>query len=103
MDESSLIPNYGACLATHKITVDGCKIVYMFREAPNFDNDSGWRFFSGKETQAYVDDPENSGLYDVKTIASYDRAIVPYLHLPVGTELERVPNSNKFKIIKEFQ
>lgn len=40
-------------------------------------------------------------VYDVETIANYDRAIIPYLNLPKGTELERVENSYKFIIITE--
>lgn len=38
-------PNRGACFATDKITVDGQKIGYMYREIPTRDIDSGWRFF----------------------------------------------------------
>lgn len=37
----------GGCLASNKITVDGEKIGYAYREQPDtdFPNDSGWRFF----------------------------------------------------------
>lgn len=60
-----------------------------YREAPDFDGDSGWRFFSGDESQAYVDDPANSAVHDVNTIANYDPEIVPFLGEPVGTILVR--------------
>ena len=93
-----LVKNRGACRASDKITVDGFTISYMYREEPEFENDSGWRFFSGKETQAYVDNPANTGVYDVNTIANYDRAIIPYLELPIGTEVERKRNSEEFKM-----
>ena len=61
----------------------------MYREEPSFDEDSGWRFFSGTETQEYVDNPKNLMIYDVNTIANYDHAIIPYLNMPIGAELER--------------
>ena len=48
-----LIPNMGACFATDRITVDGMKVGYMYREEPDKDVDSGWRFFSGDESQDY--------------------------------------------------
>lgn len=89
----------GSCIATDKITVEGELVDYMVREAPNNDIDSGWQFFSGSEDQEYIDDPENSAIYDVNTIANYDRAIIPYLDLPIGTQLERVRGTKKFQII----
>src|SRR5215469_1976352 len=84
-----LVPAQGSCLATDMITVHGRKVGYMYREAPDNDLDSGWRFFSGEETQEYVDDPDNLGLYDVNTIANYDPEIVPYLNELIGSAYER--------------
>ena len=47
---------YGGCFATDMITVENRKVGYMYREETDFDTDSGWRFFSGHESQDYVDD-----------------------------------------------
>ncbi|MBL7723403.1 MAG: DUF2185 domain-containing protein [Chitinophagaceae bacterium] len=71
----------------------------MIREEPFNEIDSGWQFFSGTEDQDYIDDTSNSAVYDVNTIANYDRAIIPYLDLPIGTQLERIRGTNKFQII----
>lgn len=89
----------GGCIATDKITLEGELVDYMIREEPNYDMDSGWQFFSGTEDQEYIDNPENSAIYDVNTIANYDKAIIPYIHLPVGTQLERIRGTNTFQII----
>jgi hypothetical protein len=35
----------------------------------------------------------------VNTIANYDRAIIPYLNLPIGIQLERIHNKDAFQII----
>lgn len=94
-----LIEPMGGCIATDKITVEGELVDYMVREEPHTDIDSGWQFFSGTESQEYVDNPDNSAIYDVNTIANYDRAIIPYLHLPFGTQLERIKGTEKFQII----
>ncbi len=96
-----LVPQMGGCFATDKITVDGLRVGYMYREEPDEKTDSGWRFFSGTEDQEYVDNPNNTMIYNVNTIANYDRAIIPYLDLPFGTELERIENTDKFEIITE--
>lgn len=98
-DFRQIIDNAGSCVATDKITVEGLPVGYMYREEPSFDTDSGWRFFSGTEDQEYVDNPDNSMIYDLNTIANYDSAIIPYLHLNIGTELERGFDGS-FKLIK---
>ena len=94
-----LIEPMGGCIATDKITVDGELVDYMVREEPSDEIDSGWQFFSGSEDQDYVDNPDNSVIYDVNTIANYDKAIIPYLDLPIGTQLERIRGTEKFQII----
>ena len=88
----NLIESMGGCIATDKITVDGEPVGYMYREDTDFEFDSGWRFFSGTEGQEYADNPNNMMIYDVNTIANYDRAIIPYLQMPKGTELFRNEN-----------
>lgn len=93
-----LITPMGGCIATDKITVDGELVDYMIREKPDNELDSGWQFFSGTEDQDYVDDANNSAIYDVNTIANYDKAIIQYLDFPIGTQLERIKGTDKFKI-----
>ena len=55
-----MVPNLGACFATDRITVDGCPVGYMYREEPDDEVDSGWRFVAGDESESYMDDPNNS-------------------------------------------
>ena len=94
-----LIEPMGSCIATDTITVDGLQVKYMDRNEPIDDMDSGWRFYSGKESQEYLDDAENSCMYNVNTIVNYDPAIMPYLDYPFGTELERIDGTNLFQIV----
>lgn len=95
-----LIPNKGSCMASDKITVEGQLVGYMYREEPDLDIDNGWRFFSGTEDQDYVDNPNNTCIFDTNTIANYDPAIIPYLELHEGVELER-NDDNTFSIIEQ--
>jgi hypothetical protein len=91
-----LIPGMGYCYATDRITVDGTRVGYMYRETPDDEYNSGWRFFAGDETQEYVDAPEHHGLYDVNTICNYDRDIIPFLHRPPDVAFERDPVTGDF-------
>jgi len=85
---------YGACMATDHITVEGKKIGYMYREEPSesMAADNGWRFFSGEESQEYVDNADNSCFYDTNTIANYDESITPYLEAPIGSAFAKNEN-----------
>jgi hypothetical protein len=100
-DFITLVPPMGACMASDKITVEGFKVGYMNRQESINDVDCGWSFFSGLEDQEYADNPDNLAFYNVNTIANYDRAIIPYLSLPVGTELIRIEGTDKFKLLTD--
>jgi hypothetical protein len=90
-DIKAIAKGYGACIATDRITVDGEPVGYMYREEPSEPTDSGWVFMAGTESQEYMDDPGNSGVYDVNTIANYDPEIVQFLDSPAGSRFVRWP------------
>lgn len=96
-----LAENYGGCFATDMITVDGRKVGYMYREEPDNDVDSGWRFMSGRESDDYMDDAANHGVYDVNTIANYDPEIIPFLDAPIGSAFERKNGKGRFVEVED--
>ena len=98
---TSMAEGHGACFATDMITCDGMPVRFMYREAPDNDIDSGWRFTAGMESDDYMDDPENSAIYEVNTIANYDPDIIPFLELPPGTAVERNANG-EFAVVHDF-
>lgn len=76
------------CFATNRITVDGMRVGYMYREEPDPQSDfpdSGWRFFAGDESDEYANDPQNIRVFDLATICKQDGAVKPYLSAPYGT------------------
>jgi hypothetical protein len=96
----SLVEDLGGCFATDTITVDGLPVGFCYREEPSFEEDSGWRFFSGTESQDYIDNADNLAIYDVNTIANYDRDIIPLLDSPSGSAFERDPVTKAFVAIE---
>jgi len=94
-----LIPPMGYCLVSDKITVDGLKVGFMYREKPEDDNDSGWRFLSGTESEEYMGNENNTMIFDVNVVVNYDPAIVPYLKFRVGIDLERIEGTDEFSAI----
>ena len=91
-DVKHLLPDWeGAdgCIATNRITVEGYKVGYCYREEPDGGWDSGWRFTAGDESEAYMDDPNNAGIYKLNTICNDDPDIIPLLNTPAPCAFAR--------------
>src|SRR5688572_23250583 len=88
---------HGACFAADMITCEGRKVAFMYREQPDQEIDSGWRFMSGYESDEYANNPDNLGIYDVNTIANYDPDIIPFLAAPDGSAFERKDGTGPFE------
>ena len=104
-DVKHLLPDWeGAdgCIATNRITVEGCKVGYCYREKPDGDWDSGWRFTAGDESEAYMDDPNNAGIYKLNTICNDDSDIISLLNTPAPCAFERDENG-VFQQIKDWK
>jgi hypothetical protein len=76
---------------------DGQPVGYMYREAPDSAEDSGWRFFSGYESDEYMDDPSNTHVYPVAFVVEADSAVIPYLESASGSQFER--NEDRFDTV----
>ena len=90
------------CIATNRITVEGCKVGYCYREEPDGGWDSGWRFTAGGEGDEYMDDPNNAGIYKLNTICNDDPDIIPLLNTPAPCAFERDENG-VFQQIKDWK
>lgn len=91
-----IIDSQEGCITSDRITVDGCKVGFMYREEPyqNGNPDSGWRFLAGDESDEYMNDPDKHDVYQLNTICNYDLDIVPLLNSAPGTAYIRDENGN---------
>ena len=104
-DMKNLLPDReeaSGCIATNRITVEGCKVGYCYREKADGDWDSGWRFTAGDESDEYMDDPNNAGIYGLNTICNDDPDIIPLLNTPAPCAFERDKNG-VFQQIKDWK
>lgn len=92
----NLVKIAGYSMVTNHILTDGMPILFMYRENSLDEEDTGWRFLSGKEDQDYLDIPENSKFIGVNTVANLDKSIITHLNKPIGTELERSSSDQDF-------
>jgi hypothetical protein len=97
-----LVRGYGYCVATDMITVEGYPVRFMYREEAEDEDNSGWCFFSGFESDEYANNADNSALYAINTIANYDPSIIPHLDAPPGSAFEKPEGKEVFVQIADW-
>lgn len=93
------LPVFGFVLASKMLT-DGNsnrRVESMYREETSNPQDSGWRFFCGKEPP----DPGNMAIYEIDTILKIDPSIRPCLNHFPGVALEREKNGVGWSIYRK--
>ena len=88
------------CFATDRIVVGGNIVGFMYREAPLWAYDSGWRFFAGDEDEAYLRRIENQGIYSLNMLCNYDNEILLHLSEPPGATLIRQENGRLARVAR---
>lgn len=83
------------CIVSDKITKEGFKVGYMYREKPsNKMPDTGWIFMAGDEDDEYINNSNNLHVFAINTICNYDKDIIPYLNSKIGSAYIRIDNKN---------
>lgn len=88
--DDNLVERYiKRCYVTQRILRDGAKVGYLYREAPDRDDDSGWRFTAGDESDEYMDDAANLAYVSVGAVLSKDDSFIDLLDAPAGAAFTR--------------
>ena len=85
------------CFVTNNILYDGAKIGYLYRENPDYEDDSGWRIMPADVSDEYLNNPENSSYVSLGAVLTRDDSIVDILDTPVGWAFTKQPGQKKFK------
>ncbi len=91
----------GYVIISDQVIKEGCKIGYLYREKPEDEGDSGWRIFSGKESQEYADDPTNFAMYNVSTLLDIDPELRSILADDYPVMYERDTGTNKLILVED--
>jgi hypothetical protein len=88
--DDNLVERYiKRCYVTQRVLRDGANVGYLYREAPDRDDDSGWRFTAGDESDEYMDDADNAAYVSVGAVLSKDDSFIDLLDAPIGAAFER--------------
>lgn len=84
------------CLVSRQITELAYPVRFMYCEIPDHPADSGWRFLSGFEDEAYINNPDNIVVCGISEIAEIDPAVLPLLDYQAGSAFERLASKECF-------
>lgn len=73
------------CFVTRRVLYEGEPIGYLYREEPEYDDDSGWRISAGTESEDYMDEADNIMWVSLGAVLREDDSIVDLLEAPVGS------------------
>ncbi|MCB5196841.1 DUF2185 domain-containing protein [Deefgea salmonis] len=105
LDESRMkkvATGHGLCVVSDEVTIEGYPVGLMYREKPSKAGDSGWRFFSGCEENAFLNNPKNHSELDVNVIANYDGSVIALLDSPIGSVFEKGPDAEAFVAVTDW-
>lgn len=80
---------------------DEC-IRFMYREEPDNKDDSGWRMFSGKESDEYANDPKNIRIPEVGYLLDCDPTLLFPLKHGVGLVFERISKDTEWTVVEDW-
>ena len=84
-------------IISKKVREEGWKIGYGVRCEPTGENDSGWYFGAGNESDEYVNGAGNLELWRIGSVLMYDQALAEFITMPYGTAVVRVDH-DRFEI-----
>ncbi len=76
----------GGTIVTKSILNGTSKLKWLFRQEAGQGN--GWVAFGDRDSQAYVDDPNNMVIVAFNTLANIEPTVANVFYMPVGSDLE---------------
>ncbi|MBN9296141.1 MAG: DUF2185 domain-containing protein [Filimonas sp.] len=95
-------PPIGGLMVSKMVAEDQLQPGFMYREKRTGPEDSGWRIFSGLESEEYTDDPNNAGIYAPATILKIDPSIGDILLKGVGSVYEKSEDGTTWNKVTDF-
>lgn len=89
-------------LVSKRVLEDGQCVRFLYREAADREQDSGWRLMAGDETDEYNDNSENISLMPLRDLIDRDTALEALFRKPVGSVFERRRCGDPFRPVTDW-
>ncbi len=94
----------GAKLAfvSERVLEDGGCVRFLYREATDREQDSGWRVFAGSESDEELNDPKRIQLVPIWKLIEGDDSLAMIFEAPVGSVFERESCEAAFQVVTDW-
>lgn len=89
-------------VVSREVSREGAAVGFLYREAPVFEQDSGWRFFSGAESDEYVADAEHFDTLPLSDVLSAHPELSALMAEPEGA-WEWDEEAQAFAAVQDWQ
>jgi hypothetical protein len=86
----------GYMTVSNRVMKDGEPVRYLYREKPDDTIDSGWRIFSGDETQEYADDAKNFAMYNASEVLDREPSLKNIIGAAYPVTFQRDDETGEF-------
>jgi hypothetical protein len=88
--DTEFLHDAGGCVASTNVLSGRAPLKWLNREQPIDPVDTGWRFASTIDDDAYLSDSTNLRVVDFNTIVGVEPAVLAVYSMPVGSDLQLV-------------
>jgi hypothetical protein len=89
-------------IVTARVWKDGEPVRWLYRQATDREEDSGWRVFAGDEPPDYLADPDNGCLVPLRELVDRDKKLEAVFRSPVGSAFERREAQADFMRVEDY-
>ncbi len=94
--ETNQTKNGFLCLVSKMVIEERLPVRFMYKTVPEHLNDTGWRMYSGYESEEFLADELNSMMtVPVESMCKMDDTLTKLVEYNAGTVWERVPGAEK--------
>ena len=104
MGETNQTKNGFLALVSKMIFEEKLPARFMYKTVPEHLNDTGWRVFSGYETEEYLEDQiTNLVPVPLEKLGGMDPSLTPLFEYNAGTVWERAPGSEGWERVYDYR
>ena len=89
-------------IVSARVARDGEPVRFLYREAPDRTDDSGWRVFAGDESEEYSNAVGNAVVLPLRDLIDRDPALKEILRTPAQCAFERQDANEHFQRVEDF-
>jgi len=103
-DETNQTKNGYLVLVSRLVFDEKLPVRFMYKTVPEHLNDTGWRLFTGYETEEFLaDEVVNTTPVPMEKICQLDPSLTELLTYNAGTVWERAPDSEGWERVYDFR